>query len=339
MKKYLIILSLIGVVSMSGPGIAVGDSESGDLCGGTGGVGQIISVENDSFSIQRPDRANLIVKLANGAAITTPAGNISLSDLKIGSRVTLVGGPNPDGSFTADTVVVCNGTDEIRTNNNGSSQATPLTVRNGNSEEYEKVNGLVSMATILFVGLVWLGIVVFLLRKKKKNFVYILFFTVFCLYLYKVLDYTLLQFQSLLLIRHFVPGLILNGFKDGTNLNLIPLATLTSEDIKASLLNVLMMVPFGFGLPFIVNFRIKKVVIISVFFSAAIELLQLVTGFAARTTFRVADINDVIFNVLGVIAGYILFVVFVRIYRRISGNWKNPILRYIADRPQIDKIY
>ena len=36
---------------------------------------------------------------------------------------------------------------------------------------------------------------------------------------------------------------------------------------------------------------------------------------------------------------YLLFVGFVRIYRRIFHNWEmsaNPILRYIAERPQVD---
>jgi len=38
--------------------------------------------------------------------------------------------------------------------------------------------------------------------------------------------------------------------------------------------------------------------------------------------------------------GYILFVGFVHIYRRLSHNWEiaaHPILRYIAERPQTDQ--
>jgi glycopeptide antibiotics resistance protein len=60
----------------------------------------------------------------------------------------------------------------------------------------------------------------------------------------------------------------------------------------------------------------------------------------ANTTFRIADINDLIFNTVGVAIGYMLFVGFVHIYRQVSRNWKisgSPILRYIAKRPQIDK--
>ncbi len=84
--------------------------QSGDLCGGTGGNGQIVSVGNNEFTMKRnDDGSDQVVHLAGQATIKTSAGSASLSDLKVGYRVTLVGGPNPDGSFTADTIVVCNG--------------------------------------------------------------------------------------------------------------------------------------------------------------------------------------------------------------------------------------
>jgi glycopeptide antibiotics resistance protein len=193
--------------------------------------------------------------------------------------------------------------------------------------------------TALLFGLIGIGVVTFLRLKKKKSPVYLIFFTIFYVYLFKVLDYTLFQFQSLLLLRYFMPHLILNGQAAGENLNLVPLVTLTPQDLKTSLLNVLLLIPFGFGLPFITNLHMKRIVAIGVLFSVAIELLQLVTGLMADITFRVADINDVIFNTVGVAIGYILFVGFVRIYRHISHNWEisaNPILRYIAERPQIN---
>ena len=83
--------------------------QSGDLCGGTGGNGQIVSVGNNEFTMKRnDDGSDQIIHLSDGATIETSTGSASLSDLKIGYRVTLIGGPNTDGSFTADTVVVCN---------------------------------------------------------------------------------------------------------------------------------------------------------------------------------------------------------------------------------------
>jgi len=84
--------------------------QSGDLCGGTGGNGQIVSVGNNEFTMKRnDDGSNQEVHLTGQATIKTSAGSASLSDLKVGYRVTLLGRPNPDGSFTARTVVVCNG--------------------------------------------------------------------------------------------------------------------------------------------------------------------------------------------------------------------------------------
>lgn len=154
-----------------------------------------------------------------------------------------------------------------------------------------------------------------------------------------VLDYTLFQFQSLILLKHFSPNIILNGVDTGKNLNLIPLITLTSKDLETSLLNILLMIPFGFGLPFITNFRIKRVVIAGALFSIGIELLQLITGLVAHITFRIADINDVIFNTVGVGIGYLLFVGFVRTYRNVSKNRKiskHPVSRHIHERPQVD---
>jgi glycopeptide antibiotics resistance protein len=196
------------------------------------------------------------------------------------------------------------------------------------------------LLTVLLFGLIGIGIVTFHRLRKKKSPVYLIFFTIFYVYMVKVLDYTLFQFQSLILLKYFMPGLILNGQAVGKDLNLIPLITLTPQDLETSLLNILLLMPFGFGLPFITDYRMKKIVVMGAFFSIVIESLQWVTGFMAKITFRIADINDVIFNTLGVAIGYILFVGFLRFYRRISHNWEisaNPISRYIAERPQVDK--
>src|SRR5258708_33868165 len=165
-----------------------------------------------------------------------------------------------------------------------------------------------NLLTVLLFGLIWIGIVMFL--RLKKNLAYLIFFTIFYIYIVKVLDYTLFQFQSLLLLKQFMPELMLRGQAAGKSMNLIPLITLTPQDLKTSLLNILLLIPFGFGLPFITNYRMKKIVVIGALFSIVIEFLQLITGFMAKITFRIADINDVIFNTVGVAMGYILFVGF-----------------------------
>ena len=102
--------------------------------------------------------------------------------------------------------------------------------------------------------------------------------------------------------------------------------------------NIILLVPFGFGLPFITNFRFKKVVLAGVLFSIAIEFLQFITGSITGITFRVADINDVIFNTAGVLLGYLLFICFVRVGRYLLRSWKlpvTPLMQYLFERPQI----
>lgn len=122
-------------------------------------------------------------------------------------------------------------------------------------------------------------------------------------------------------------------------INLVPLVALRLADFKTSLLNILLFVPFGFGLPFITKIQMRKVVVTGALFSVTIELLQLLTGVLAHRTFRTADINDVIFNTTGAAVGYLIFIWFMRLYRKHSRNGervKHPILTYIAERPQKD---
>jgi glycopeptide antibiotics resistance protein len=183
------------------------------------------------------------------------------------------------------------------------------------------IRSVIGLSTILLFGSIWCGIVGFLRVTRKKSVVHLLFFTIFYIYLYKVLDSTLFQFQSLILLKRFVPELMLNGVAAGNTFNLIPLVTLTTDDLRTSLLNILLMMPFGFGLPFITNSGAKRIVVTGALFSIAIELLQLITGLTANMTFRIADINDVIFNTAGVAIGYLLFVGFVHIYRRTTRTW------------------
>lgn len=189
------------------------------------------------------------------------------------------------------------------------------------ADDFNSVRFVIRLSTFLLLGSIWFASVAVLRTKKKTTFAYLLCFTIFYIYLYKVLDYTVFQFQSLLAMKYVLPDLILNGVDAGESINLIPLITLTSEDLRTSLLNVLLMMPLGFGLPLLTNWGFTRVVVVGGLFSIAIELLQLVTGLIAQVTFRIADTNDVIFNTAGAAVGYALYVGFVRVYRRVSRHW------------------
>jgi glycopeptide antibiotics resistance protein len=82
--------------------------QSGDLCSGTGGTGSISSVVNNTITIKRnDDGSSQLINLTKQTTIKTSNSSVSASDLKTGEKVTLVGEPNSDGTFTANTVMVC----------------------------------------------------------------------------------------------------------------------------------------------------------------------------------------------------------------------------------------
>lgn len=74
------------------------------------------------------------------------------------------------------------------------------------------------------------------------------------------------------------------------------------------LLNVLLTIPFGFGLPFVFQVRGRDVLVVGVLLSIGIELAQLAADalYLALPAWSI-DINDVLLNSLGVLLGYAAF--------------------------------
>lgn len=80
--------------------------------------------------------------------------------------------------------------------------------------------------------------------------------------------------------------------------------------------NILLGVPFGFGLPFVHRLAPQKVAIAGLVFAGSIELIQLgldVLHVAAPP--RSVDINDVVFNATGAALGVASFWLASRLYR------------------------
>lgn len=80
---------------------------SGDLCNGTGGIGQIISTGNNFVTIKRKDGVIQTIRITDQTKIKTSAGDASTSDLKIGDRLALVVDADRDGAMVATTILVC----------------------------------------------------------------------------------------------------------------------------------------------------------------------------------------------------------------------------------------
>ena len=119
-------------------------------------------------------------------------------------------------------------------------------------------------------------------RDLRKSVLYLLF----CLYLSAV--FSLVGIPN---VTYFRPE---------ANLNLVPFAGIM-KDLKNSLLNVLLFVPFGIFLPLLwAEFRKPTYVAAYGFcFSLAIELMQMLT-------FRATDVNDLITNTGGTLLGFVL---------------------------------
>lgn len=112
--------------------------------------------------------------------------------------------------------------------------------------------------------------------------------------------------------------LIAYGKLDNT-INIIPFS---SEGAMTYILNVIMFMPLGFLLPLIWdNFRkLSKVLLTGFFMSLAIEVCQL---FCLRAT----DIDDLIMNTLGTFAGYLIWVLFKRMFAK-AGNKATEMCKY-----------
>ena len=78
-----------------------------DLCGGTGGTGAISKLEKDHFVLKRRDGKEEVIYFTNETKILTSKGAIEKSELKTGTRATIVTGPDVDGRKTAEAVLVC----------------------------------------------------------------------------------------------------------------------------------------------------------------------------------------------------------------------------------------
>jgi hypothetical protein len=85
---------------------------------------------------------------------------------------------------------------------------------------------------------------------------------------------------------------------------------------EQAVLNVLLTVPFGFGLPFVAKIGGLAVLVAGVLFSVGIELSQLVVDalYLALPTWSI-DVNDVILNSAGVVIGYAAFLLTGAAYR------------------------
>lgn len=98
--------------------------------------------------------------------------------------------------------------------------------------------------------------------------------------------------------------------------------------------NILLTVPFGFGISFLVRLKPKDFLWLGILVGFALEFTQFIISLAFRSPFRSVDINDVILNAIGVWLGYLFFRIFGYLYLSITQRFKirhSLVFAYIYD--------
>jgi len=184
-----------------------------------------------------------------------------------------------------------------------------------------------------FNGLAWLIgmaiLAVLLFVMRRRGIFYFFFFSVFWVYLLVLVSVTVFP----------IPLGMDGGFRSGTiwsqivsifkfsGLNLIPLYFDNCWDLPRACAtdiyeNILMTVPFGFGINFIAPLRKRDFIWLALAVGLVIETAQFALDVILGGVYRSVDVNDVLFNGLGVWIGVGLFFGFARLFMAITRRFE-----------------
>ena len=142
---------------------------------------------------------------------------------------------------------------------------------------------------------------IYLLRLRRREARYRLWFTLFYVYICLVLAVTLMPFRLPLPVEN---GLSLD------ELNLEPFRDIKRGylgAVRGVVLNGVMFLPMGFLLPALKKRGFVRVTLLSFAASLAIECVQLLYCLGPEVNRRIFDVTDLIMNTAGGLVGCILF--------------------------------
>lgn len=150
-----------------------------------------------------------------------------------------------------------------------------------------------------FLGLILIFSLVgwYLKRKQHKSRIYLIFYGFFSLYLIALYSNTI--FPLAYFGHEFPPNL-------WQSIRCMPFVDLFKWE---SLMNLCMLIPFGFAIPFVRKIPNVKTMIPAILIPGfMIELIQFLSGLiSAGYTWRLIDINDYLMYSLGIALGYLIF--------------------------------
>ena len=166
-------------------------------------------------------------------------------------------------------------------------------------------------------------IIILILLWRKRSPAYLLCFSVFWLYLLLGVSLTIfpMPLPETIVNRSPVNYILLR-------VNLVPFNFGGLFDNPPSVIfkeifgNILLTVPFGFGIPFLAPFKPKNLPWLAIGAGLVVETAQLGISLLIGGLYRSVDINDVLLNAAGVLLGYALFRGFAWLYVPISDRIK-----------------
>jgi glycopeptide antibiotics resistance protein len=182
--------------------------------------------------------------------------------------------------------------------------------------------------TLLLIYIIFCIVAIFAYVKYSKKENKILLTTIcalFCVYLYFLIDMTQFPIYTSPGMKEHLGGLFWRS------INLVPFKS--SMNIT-SLLNIIATIPIGLFLPLMANKKIggKQIFVFALLSGLILETLQLMQLILIGYTMRIIDINDIIFNGIGVLAGYLLYLGCMNLVLKISrrvGREDNFLAKYL----------
>ena len=170
----------------------------------------------------------------------------------------------------------------------------------------------------LYIGLVVLAIVLIGLWMRGRGLSHLFFCAIFGIYLIGVVS--VIVFPIAPLSAEYA-----ETFRP--RLNLVPFYFGKCDDmprlcLRGIIENILLTIPFGFGISFIVRLKSKDFLWLALLVGIVFETIQLVISLVFQSPFRAVDINDVILNAIGVWLGYSFFRIFGWLYLYITQRFE-----------------
>jgi len=81
------------------------NARTGQAVGAGAIMGQVLSIDNQSMTVQMRDGSSKVVILSSSTGVSKQASG-AIGDVKIGNEVSVIGTTNTDGSVTAQTIQI-----------------------------------------------------------------------------------------------------------------------------------------------------------------------------------------------------------------------------------------